>query len=71
MIVEQTLNLFSHQVEEQYMEDALRAKEREKEERRRAEKLEETLRNTSYTGQQERYCTYILYIHSCLNSCLC
>lgn len=42
------------QVEEQYVQDALQADEREREERRRAEQLQETLRNTSYTGQQEK-----------------
>lgn len=42
------------QVEEQYVQEALQADEREQEERRRAEQLQETLRNTSYTGQQEK-----------------
>ena len=42
------------QVEEQYVQDALRAKQRERDERQRAERLQETLCNASYTDQQEK-----------------
>ena len=37
------------------MQEALRAEEREKEERQRAQQLEDTLRNTSYARQQEKW----------------
>ena len=37
------------------MDDALKAEEREKVERQRAENLKETLRNTSCADQQEKY----------------
>ena len=40
------------QIEERYTQDALRAEERERGERKRAE---ETLRHSSYMDQQEKY----------------
>ena len=42
-------------MEEQYTQDALRAEERERGERKRAEELQETLRHSSYIDQQEKY----------------
>lgn len=42
-------------MEEQYTQDALRAEERERGEKKRAEELQETLRHSSYIDQQEKY----------------
>ena len=50
-------------MEEQYTQDALRAAERERGERKRAEELQETLRHSSYIDQQEKYiCVQTLYL---------
>ena len=43
------------QVEERYTQDALRAEERERGERKRVDELQETLRHSSYIDQQEKY----------------